>query len=172
MNQRERAHQAKTHDGFRKDGNQLQSFFLNTLYQPEQPRKPSNQLTTITTAVTQSQSPHHDTASHNSIIYLTLRDTRRSFSVALRTDGTVIFNEVLPSPCRDANRTDMSVWTRTGDSVTTPAPPQPQRQSAPKTALRGDAPRAYLQPGGESEWKVESENISARSAIFFQKGLF
>lgn len=28
------------------------------------------------------------------------------------------------------------------------------------------APNAYLQPGGDSEWKVERENISARSAIF------
>lgn len=27
-------------------------------------------------------------------------------------------------------------------------------------------PSAYLQPGGDSEWKVERENISARSAIF------
>lgn len=28
---------------------------------------------------------------------------------------------------------------------------------------------SYLQPGGEREWKVERENISALSAIFFHK---
>lgn len=32
------------------------------------------------------------------------------------------------------------------------------------------APRGYLQPGGDSEWKVERENISARSAIFSGRG--
>ena len=31
--------------------------------------------------------------------------------------------------------------------------------------------RSYLQPGGEREWKVERENISALSAIFFLKRL-
>ncbi|KAL7878566.1 hypothetical protein AOLI_G00095400 [Acnodon oligacanthus] len=30
---------------------------------------------------------------------------------------------------------------------------------------------SYLQPGGEREWKVERENISALSAIFFHRGL-
>ncbi len=30
---------------------------------------------------------------------------------------------------------------------------------------------SYLQPGGEREWKVERENISALSAIFFHKWL-
>lgn len=31
---------------------------------------------------------------------------------------------------------------------------------------RGGPQAGYLQPGGDSEWKVERENISARSAIF------
>lgn len=36
----------------------------------------------------------------------------------------------------------------------------------PRCSLRR---RSYLQPGGEREWKVERENISALSAIFFHK---
>lgn len=42
------------------------------------------------------------------------------------------------------------------------------RPSSLRCALRVSS---YLQPGGEREWKVDRENISALSAIFFHKWL-
>lgn len=65
----------------------------------------------------------------------------------------------------------MPVWMRTADHVLVLSTPRLTRaHTRPHFAMT--LPRAYLQPGGEREWKVDSENISARSAIFFQKGLF
>lgn len=43
--------------------------------------------------------------------------------------------------------------------------PPPRRPPRRRSTCKG----SYLQPGGEREWKVERENISALSAIFFHK---
>ena len=47
------------------------------------------------------------------------------------------------------------------------ASPPPRRPLRRRSTCKG----SYLQPGGEREWKVERENISALSAIFFHKWL-
>lgn len=48
---------------------------------------------------------------------------------------------------------------------------QPVRIAPPRRPprRRSTCKGSYLQPGGEREWKVERENISALSAIFFHK---
>lgn len=57
------------------------------------------------------------------------------------------------------------VWACRGGRARRPAGQRTRPRALGLQKARGHA-SAYLQPGGDSEWKVERENISARSAIF------